>query len=71
MDEGFTVDYGDGIDSRDYRFDPASEASGWVIPTRDVVEGKNTPSRLRTQKPPVCAAASNVSSKREPCCGNH
>ena len=56
MDEGFTVDYGDGIDSRDYRFDPASEASGWVIPTRELVQGKNTPSRLRTRKPPVCAA---------------
>lgn len=40
MDEDFTIDYGDGTDSREYRFDAASAVYGWVIPTRDVVEGE-------------------------------
>ncbi len=56
MDEVFTVADGEGIDGGNYRFDPASEASGWVIPTRELVQERNTPSRLRTRKPPVCAA---------------
>ncbi|MEW9359463.1 leucine-rich repeat protein [Klebsiella pneumoniae] len=40
MGEDFTVDYGDGIDSRDYRFDLVSEGLGWVIPTRELNQGE-------------------------------
>ena len=32
MDEDFTIDYGDGTDSREYTFDHASATWGWVIP---------------------------------------
>lgn len=40
MDEDFTIDYGDGIDSREYRFDAASAVYGWVIPTRSLEAGQ-------------------------------
>lgn len=40
MDEDFTVDYGDGIDSREYRLDPASAIYGWVVPTRELEAGR-------------------------------
>lgn len=43
MDEKFTVDYGDGVDSTDYRFvvDEYSpqQAYGWVVPTRALTVG--------------------------------
>ncbi|MEH2760733.1 Ig-like domain-containing protein, partial [Klebsiella pneumoniae] len=67
MDEGFTVDYGDGIDSRDYRFDPASEASGWVIPTRELVQGKEyTITVKNTETACLRSRLSNYSSKLNP-----
>ncbi|WP_227628559.1 leucine-rich repeat protein [Klebsiella oxytoca] len=40
MDEDFTIDYGDGIDSREYRFEPANAVYGWVIPGRSMEEGR-------------------------------
>lgn len=40
MDEDFTIDYGDGVDSKEYRFDPASATYGWVIPTRALEAGR-------------------------------
>ncbi|MCW9589622.1 phage tail protein I [Klebsiella oxytoca] len=64
MDEDFTIDYGDGIDSRDYRFDPASAGYGWVIPTRDVVEGEEYTITIKnTETACLRTRLSNVSSK--------
>ncbi len=64
MDEDFTIDYGDGIDSRDYRFDPASAGYGWVIPTRDVVEGKEYTITIKnTETACLRTRLSNMSSK--------
>ncbi|HBT5618103.1 TPA: phage tail protein I [Klebsiella pneumoniae] len=64
MDEDFTVDYGDGIDSRDYRFDPASAGYGWVIPTRDLVEGEEYTITIKnTETACLQTRLSNVSSK--------
>ena len=39
MDEDFTIDYGDGVDSREYTFDAAGSVYGWVVPTRELEEG--------------------------------
>ena len=64
MDEDFTIDYGDGIDSRDYRFDPASAGYGWVIPTRDLVEGEEYTITIKnTETACLRTRLSNVSSK--------
>lgn len=40
MDEDFTIDYGDGTDSREYIFDVASTLYGWVVPTRALTVGE-------------------------------
>lgn len=64
VDEDFTIDYGDGIDSRDYRIDLATPAYGWVIPTRDLNEGEEyTITVKNTEKASLRSSISNTSSK--------
>lgn len=40
MDEDFTIDYGDGIDGQEYRFEQANDVYGWAIPTRELTVGE-------------------------------
>lgn len=40
LDEDFTIDYGDGIDSRDYRFVNPGAVWGWVVTTRPLEVGR-------------------------------
>lgn len=64
VDEDFTIDYGDGIDSRDYRIDLSTPAYGWVIPTRALNEGEEyTITVKNTEKASLRSRISNTSSK--------
>lgn len=41
LSESFTIDYGDGVDSTDYRIVETTSTMGWVFTTRDLMVGKD------------------------------